>query len=189
MADDVEYMRTAVHVEHWTPVFESPRFAFPGAEGVSPDTFASLKAGWGAHSFGIIAGAQWMQSTRKLIADGAISINPLELLAAVAAVVLIGQTGIIPATRRPEMRQHDGLRSSQLCGIIERRHEASAEHFHKMPHAIHSNMLATAYWKRRKSRGRPHKSRILDRSGSSDRRMCLSNGSNKSIRAHKQLGI
>lgn len=43
-------------------------------------------------------------STKKLIADGAISIKPVELLAAAAAVVLIGKTGVIPETRQVSLK-------------------------------------------------------------------------------------
>lgn len=89
-ANDIHHMRTAVHDERWTPIVESPKLAFRGAQGVSSDASASLKAEWGEHAFGRIAGAPWTQSTSKLIAEGAISINPLELLAAAAAVMLVG---------------------------------------------------------------------------------------------------
>lgn len=44
MADHVEHMRTAVRKERWTPIVESPKFAFPGAQIVSSDASASLHA-------------------------------------------------------------------------------------------------------------------------------------------------
>lgn len=100
IADDFGHMRTAVCEGRLIPIVESQKFAFPGAQGVSPDASTSLQTTWGVHAFDRIKGAQWTASTRKLIENAAISINSLELLAAASAIVLIGQTRVITKTRQ-----------------------------------------------------------------------------------------
>lgn len=77
--------------EQWTSIVESPDFIFPGTPGVSSDAVASPDAGWGAHAFDNLAGAVWTYSTTCLIRLKLISINPLELIATMATVVLLGK--------------------------------------------------------------------------------------------------
>lgn len=89
MATDIAMITTEIALERWKPIFSSPDCAFAGAQGVSSDETASLSRGWGAYPFGTLTSETWTPSTHALIAGGRISINPLELMASAAVVVLL----------------------------------------------------------------------------------------------------
>lgn len=102
MVRDVEVIAEAMHDEHWTPIVSSSNFEFPGSQGVSPD--ASLTRGRGAHAFGELACRTWSSSTQALISDGRLSINPLEMLASAATVLLLDQVGRWPSNLQIALR-------------------------------------------------------------------------------------
>lgn len=56
--------------------------------------------GWGAHAFGALACGKWSPCTQALSSTGRLSINPLELLASAAAVMLLNKMGKWPGTRQ-----------------------------------------------------------------------------------------
>lgn len=58
----------------------------------------------GAHAFCACAHGLWTPCTKKLIEWGNISINALELVAAVAAVTLIEKTGSFPREKNFAMK-------------------------------------------------------------------------------------
>lgn len=101
---EVDSLVTEIRLEHWTPLVSSPEFSISGAQGVSTDASASLCRGWGAHAFGTIASGTWAPTTLVLINYRRLSINPLELLATEATVVLLDKVGKIPCNRQVVLR-------------------------------------------------------------------------------------
>lgn len=93
MVEDVESVPDDVRNTQLALLVHSLDFAFPGTKGFSSDASASRECGWGVHAFGSVASGAPTTSTRMLIVDGCISINPLEMLASTVAVVLLGRTG------------------------------------------------------------------------------------------------
>lgn len=70
------------------------------AAGVSSETSAALSRAWGAHGFGTLACGTWAHTAQSLIAEGRLSINPLELLASAATVVLLEKIGKLPSHKQ-----------------------------------------------------------------------------------------
>lgn len=96
MPDNVALFVAYVQCGRWTPITKSEEFVFLGAQCNSSDASAFLTCGWGVRAFGrIVSGGDWASTTWALIADGRLSIKPLELLAAAAAatVVLLDKCG------------------------------------------------------------------------------------------------
>lgn len=94
MAPGVTNIADDVQQERWSPIVNSPEFAFPGLQCFSSHASASLTCTWGFHEFGTIACGNWTQSTQDLIKSWRISINPHELLASAAAIKLLDNSGM-----------------------------------------------------------------------------------------------
>lgn len=103
-ATDVKALQAKLKREQWTKIAESSDFLFPGTYGVSSNAEASLEAGWGARAFEHLVGAGWTESTKRLINAKRKSINPLELIAVAATVVLLGNCGLITEEQKIALR-------------------------------------------------------------------------------------
>lgn len=90
MSIDIAELDSMIKKEQWAPLVSSPEFRFPGMQGIPSDASASVKLGWAAHAFGTLPYGKWTNSTCRMLRKVKISINPLELLASAAAVLLIG---------------------------------------------------------------------------------------------------
>lgn len=93
MDHDVTMLAAEIRLEHWTLIVSSSEFAFVGDDGVSLDALTSLCSGWGANALAIISSGRWYPTMSSLIETGRILINPFQLLASEAALVLLDRVG------------------------------------------------------------------------------------------------
>lgn len=104
MAVDIARLKDRFINQQLAPLISPPDFLFLGTQGISSDASASATLGWAAHAFGSIAYGAWTAGTRRLLRKGRVSINPLELLASAAAVLLLGKQGLVTNKQQVTLR-------------------------------------------------------------------------------------